>query len=120
MNHRLALALVTAALAVLAFPAAAGAHNVRVSPRFGDFGSDFVFHGKYWQAFKSVRFFYDQHNDGTYEQTGRFLTNGKGRFRFRWEGETEVDTHRMCFRQRDTRFRKTYLKCKRFTLLPAD
>ena len=117
MTRKLALALAIAALCVLAVPAVAGAHNVKVSPRFGTLGDDFFFYGKYWQKFKRVRWFYDQNNDGDFEQTGRVFTSGKGKFVFRWRNEDVFDTHRMCFRQFDSRFQKTYFKCKRFTLL---
>jgi hypothetical protein len=118
MTRRLAVALAVAALAVLAVPAAGSAHNVRVSPRIGTFGDDFVFYGTFWQKLHRVRWFYDQHADGEFDQTGRFFTGTKGRFAFRWRGEDVFDTHRMCFRQFDSRFQKTYFKCKRFTLLP--
>lgn len=120
MTHKLALALAIAALCVLAVPAVAGAHNVSVFPRFGETGDNFLFSGKAWQAFKRVRWYYDQHDDGEFEQTGRLFTNGKGRFLFRWRGEDVLDTHRMCFRQKDTRFSpdRYFFKCKRFTLLP--
>ena len=57
------------ALCVLAVPAVAGAHNVKVSPRYGTFGDDFFFYGKYWQKFKRVRWFYDQNNDGIKQAT---------------------------------------------------
>ena len=118
MTRKLALALAIAALCVLAVPAVAGAHNVKVSPRYGTLGDDFFFYGTYWQKFKRVRWFYDQNNDGDFDQTGRVSTGSAGKFTFRWRGEDVLDTHRMCFRQFDSRFQKTYFKCKRFTLLP--
>jgi hypothetical protein len=54
---------------------------------------------------------------GWSEQTRRVFTTTNGRFTFRWHGENVFDTHRMCFRQFDSRFQTTYFKCKRFTLL---
>jgi len=117
MTRRLAVAIAVAALAVLAVPAQGSAHNVRVSPRFATSGDDFFFFGTFWQKFHRVRWYYDQHNDGDFDQTGRFFASSKGRFTFRWRGEDVFDTHRMCFRQFDTRFEKYYFKCKRFSLI---
>ena len=120
MKRRLALALAATALVGLTIPSVASAHNISVFPRYGETGDNFLFRGKAWQAFKRVRWYYDQRNDGEFEQTGRFFTNGRGRFLFRWRGEDVFDTHRMCFRQKDTRFSpdRYFFKCKRFTLLP--
>ena len=119
MHRRLALGATAAALVAFAFPAGANAHNVSVEPRFGELGDVFVFKGKAWQPNRRVRWYYDEHNDGTFEQSGRLFTSRRGRFRFRWFGEDTFDTHRMCFKQFDTRFGRIYFKCRRFTLVPT-
>ena len=120
MHSRLALALAVAIAALLVVPAFASAHNVSVFPRYGTFGDNFRFSGTYWQPNKRVRWLYDESNDGDFERTGRFFTNRFGNFRFIWRGEDDVDTHRMCFRQFDSRrrFQQYFFKCRRFTLLP--
>ena len=119
MYSRAALVLTALAVCFAAFPSVASAHNVRVSPRFGIVGDDFVFRGKAWQRFRNVRWFYDQSNDGSFDDSGRFFLTST-RFRFTWFNETVVDTHRMCFRQFDTRFDRVFFKCRRFTVLPSD
>ncbi len=121
MNRlRLAAAFVpVVALLVLAAPAFA--HNVSVSPRYGEVGDDFVFRGKAWQPFKRVRWYYDESNDGSFERRGSFVLRSSGNFRFRWTGEDTADTHRMCFRQFDSRprFQRFFTKCRRFTAFPV-
>jgi hypothetical protein len=120
MKARLALALAVAVLGVLVTPAFASAHYVSVFPRYGTFGDNYRFTGTHWQPFKRVRWLYDESFDGDFDDTGRFFTNRYGSFRFTWRGENVVDTHRMCFRQFDSRrgIQRYVFRCRRFTLLP--
>jgi hypothetical protein len=121
MHAKLAAALVVAAVGGLALAPAASAHNIRVSPRFAEVGTDFVFFGTAWQPFKRVYVRYDESADGSVEQRGSFFANAFGSFRFRWRGENVADTHKMCFRQYDSRrrFRRTFTRCQLFTALPG-
>jgi hypothetical protein len=117
MHAKFATALVVVVAGVFALAPTASAHYVSVSPRVGQVGDDFVFRGTLWQAFKRVRVRYDESADGSIDQTGSFFTNGFGRFTFRWRGENVADTHRMCFRQFDSRrrFQRYFTVCKLFT-----
>ena len=117
MSSKLIGGAVTAVLVSLALAPAAQAHNVSVFPRFGDVFDPFTFTGTAWQPFKRVRVTYDQNADGDIDQVGSVFTNRFGNFRFRWNGEDVADTHRMCFRQFDSRFRfqRTFFKCRLFT-----
>jgi len=121
MYGKLAIAAVAAVLGSLALAPAAQAHNIYVSPRFGDQGDAFVFRGTAWQPFKRVRIYYDESADGRIEQTTSVFANRFGSFRFTWRGENVEDTHRMCFRQYDSRrrFQRTFTRCRLFTLVPA-
>ena len=121
MYRRLAVALAVLATGLVAVPAAQ-AHNVYVSPRFGPVFQPFTFTGTAWQPYRSVRVLYDESADGDFEQRGFVTANRFGNFRFRWNGENVEDTHRMCFRQYDSRmrFRRTFFKCRFFTATAAD
>lgn len=121
MSRRLAIAL-SAVVGALALAPAAQAHNVSVYPRFGQVFDPFTFSGTAWQPYKSVRVLYDESADGDFEQSGSVGTNRYGNFRFRWNGENVEDTHRMCFRQYDSRFRfrRTFFKCRLFTAQAPD
>src|SRR3954468_11043631 len=98
MTRRLAVAVAIAALAVLAVPAQGSAHNVKVSPKFGTTGDDFFFYGTFWQKVHRVRWFYDQHDDGDFDQTGRFFTGTKGKSPSGGTGEDVTDPKKMCSR----------------------
>ena len=117
MLTKLTGAAVATVLASLVLAPAAQAHNVSVFPRFGGVGEPFTFTGTAWQPFKRVRVIYDQNADGGIDQTGSVFPNRFGNFRFRWNGEDVADTHRMCFRQFDSRsrFQRTFFKCRLFT-----
>jgi hypothetical protein len=117
MHVKLAAVAVTAVVGSFALAPAARAHNVSVYPRYGAVFQPFVFTGTAWQPYRKVRVLYDQNADGTFEQTSSTYPNANGYFRFRWNGEDVADTHRMCFRQFDTRarFQRTFFKCKLFT-----
>jgi hypothetical protein len=115
MLTKLTGAAATTVLVTLALAPAAQAHNVSVSPRFGAVFRPFAFTGTQWQPFRRVRITYDQNADGGIDQTGGIFPNRYGYFRFRWNGEDVADTHRMCFRQFDTRYGRTYTKCRLFT-----
>jgi hypothetical protein len=121
MSVRLGTSLaVLAAMAVLlALPGVARAHNLFVSPRSAPLGSDFVFRGTLWQPLHRVRWLYDEFANGSFQRTGTFRAGSAGRFRFTWGGEDVAATHRMCFRQFDSRpnYRRTFLRCRRFTAL---
>ena len=119
MYGKFAVVAVAAVLGSLALAPAAQAHSTFVTPRFGDPGDAFVFRGTAWQAFKRVRIAYDESADGSVEQTTSIFTNRFGNFRFTWRGENVEDTHRMCFRQYDSRrrFQRTFTSCRLFTLV---
>jgi hypothetical protein len=121
MTPRLVAVLVAGVVSLLVLAAPAAAHNVSVFPRFGDPGDSFLFTGTAWQANRSVRWFYDERNNGSFQRTGLVFTNRFGNFRFRWIGEDVETTHRMCFRQYDSRrrFQRVFFVCRRFTLLPS-
>ena len=119
MYRKLGAVAIAAVTCSLASASAAHAHNVSVFSRYGDVGEPFVFVGTAWQRFQRVRVFYDQNANGRFDQTGSIYPNRSGIFRYRWNGEDIADTHRMCFRQFDTRFGRTFFKCKLFTALPA-
>jgi hypothetical protein len=114
MHPKLAVAALAAVLTVAMAPTAE-AHYAFVSPRFGAVFEPFIFTGTKWQAFRRVRVAYDQNADGGVDQTGSVYPNRFGSFRFRWNGEDVADTHRMCFRQYDTRYGRTYTACRLFT-----
>lgn len=117
MFPKLATVATLAAVLCLALAPASHAHNVSVYPRFGAVLEPFLFVGTAWQPFKRVRVLYDQNADGRFEQTVSVTANRFGNFRFRWRGEDVADTHRMCFRQFDSRsrFQRTFFKCRLFT-----
>jgi hypothetical protein len=120
MHRKLALAFAVSVLACLALATPSFAHNLSVSPTAGFPGTDFIFRGTLWQPFQRVRWYYDELNDGDFQQSGSFIVGRSGNFTFRWRGEDTAGTHRLCFRQFDSRsrFRTTFVKCRRFTALP--
>jgi hypothetical protein len=117
MYPKLAIAAVCAVAGSFATAPAAQAHNVSVSPRFGELYQPFTFTGTLWQPYKRVTVLYDESADGSIDQRTSVGTNRYGNFRFRWNGENVADTHRMCFRQYDSRYRfqRTFTKCRLFT-----
>lgn len=115
MYGKLAVAAVTAVLGSFALAPAAQAHSVSVSPRYGGVFQPFAFTGTKWQPYRKVTVLYDQNANGRVDQTGKVYPNGNGYFRFRWNGDNIADTHRMCFRQFDTRYGRYYSACRLFT-----
>jgi hypothetical protein len=117
MRKKLAVAVVVVVAAMLVPAAVASAHNVYASPSYGDIYDPFYFVGTQWQGYQRTDWYYDRFADGRYEQAGSFRTPRNGRFTFRWNGEDTPGTHRMCFRQYDSRYGRTYFKCALFTAL---
>ncbi len=110
------LAALVSIVALLVLAPTASAHTHSRFPRFGEVGDTFTFKGRAWQPSRRVRWFYDESNDGEFDRAGRFFANSFGRFTFTWSN-ADAGTHRLCFRQFDTRprFERTFQKCKRFT-----
>jgi hypothetical protein len=105
-------ALLTASLALA--PSAA-AHNLSLSPNAGDLNTLFQFRGTGWQPFGrvTVEYFVTTRSAAPL-RTFRVFPGSGGRFRFTWSDGLLGLTHRMCFRQLDTRFARTFRKCALF------
>lgn len=119
----LALALAAAALGATA-PAEAMAHSLAPpSPLAGDGGSVFTFQGRAWQPRGAVQAqYYRRATDRRPFRRRNFRASGSGRFTFRLVDPWFYDTgrlQRMCFAQLDTRFGRTFRKCKAFYVAPA-
>jgi hypothetical protein len=115
MRTKFAVVAVLAVAAMLVPTAVASAHNVYSTPSYAETYTPFGFQGTAWQPYQRVTWFYDRYADGRYEQSGSFVVPRNGRFLFRWYGEGTPATHRMCFRQYDSRYGRTYFKCSTFT-----
>jgi hypothetical protein len=123
MNRPGLAAAIVSVLATLALAAPAGAHNVYVAPRYAEIPDTFYFRGVAWQPYQRVYWFYDEYNDRSYDQRGSFFPNRFGRWTWDWLMEGQVyGTHRLCFRQYDSRyrFRRTFFKCQWFVTLGPD
>jgi hypothetical protein len=122
MKRIIGVAAVVATVACGAFAASASAHNVYVKP-----GSDFVestfrFKGTAWQPFQTVRWFYDEFSNGSFNQSGRFTVGDSGNFNFRWTSNDTPGVHRVCFQQYDSRrrFKRYFTACDRYETFPFD
>jgi hypothetical protein len=127
----LALAVALAVLGVTA-PADAMAHTLAPpSPTAGDGGTTFQFKGRAWQAGQFIQAqYYRRDTDNRPFRTRTFRIGASGRFRFRLLNPWFFDTgrlQRMCFAQFDTRFGRTFRKCRSFYVgapfayfMPAD
>jgi hypothetical protein len=112
---RRTLPLATVAAASLALAPAAGAHNVSLSPNAGDLNTVFQFRGTAWQPFSrvTVEYFTSTRSTAPF-RSFRLFTRGNGSFGLNWTDSLLGLTHRMCFRQVDTRFGRTFRKCTLF------
>jgi hypothetical protein len=112
------------ALAVLCTaPADALAHTLSPpSPTAGDGGTTFYFQGRAWQAGQYIQAqYYRRESDARPFRTKTFRVGGSGSFTFRLLNPWFFDTgrlQRMCFAQFDTRFGRTFRKCKAFYVGP--
>ncbi|MEA2361249.1 MAG: hypothetical protein QOD71_394 [Thermoleophilaceae bacterium] len=118
----LAIAVVLAVLCATA-PADASAHTLAPpSPTAGDGGTAFYFAGRAWQAGQSIQAqYYRRESDARPFRTKNFRTSPVGTFVFRLLDPWFFDTgrlQRMCFAQFDTRFGRTFRKCKTFYVGP--
>jgi hypothetical protein len=109
--------------ALLAAPASAAAHTLAPpSPTAGDGGTTFYFSGRAWQAGHYIQAqYYRRDSDARPFRLKTFRVGSNGRFVFRLLNPWFFDTgqlQRMCFSQFDTRFGRTFRKCKRFYVGP--
>jgi len=118
------LALAVALVALCAAPASATAHTLaRPSPTAGDGGTTFYFHGRAWQAGQYIQAqYYRRSTDARPYRVKTFRVGANGAFTFRLLNPWFFDTgrlQRMCFAQFDTRYNRTFRKCKSFYVGPA-
>jgi len=117
------LAIAVALAALCSAPADAVAHSLTPpSPTAGDGGTAFYFQGRAWQAGQFIQAqYYRRDTDSRPFRTKTFRVGSTGSFVFRlldpWFFETGR-TQRMCFAQFDTRYNRTYRKCKSFYVGP--
>ncbi|MEA2333442.1 MAG: hypothetical protein QOH58_3580 [Thermoleophilaceae bacterium] len=119
----LAIAVAAAVLSATA-PAEALAHSLFPPfPVAGDGGSVFTFQGRAWQAGGTVQAqYFRRDTDRRPYRVKNFRASSTGRFTFRLIDPWFYDTgrmQRMCFAQFDTRFGRTFRKCKGFYVAPA-
>jgi hypothetical protein len=118
------LALAVAVAALCAAPASAVAHTLSPpSPAAGDGGTTFSFHGRAWQAGQYIQAqYYRRDTDSRPFRLKTFRVGSNGTFAFRLLNPWFYDTgrlQRMCFAQFDTRYSRTFRKCKSFYVGPA-
>ncbi|MDX6642622.1 MAG: hypothetical protein QOD76_584 [Solirubrobacteraceae bacterium] len=108
----------------LAPPALAG-RTVTAPSYSGNFNEVFVFVGKGWQPRQkmTVNYFADEATKTPFNSYSK-TPDRKGQFTFRFTNPT-IDatigrTEKLCFRQFDTRTKKTYQRCARFYVQPAN
>ena len=63
-----------------------------------------------------MRWFYDQNDNGRFDQQGRFTVPRSGNFNFRWTSNDVPDIHRVCFQQYDSRrrYKRYFTACDRY------
>jgi hypothetical protein len=121
-TRTLAIALAMAVLFATA-PVVASAHTLAPpSPTAGDGGTTFFFAGRAWQAGQIMQAqYYRRDSDRRPFRTKNFRAGPSGSFLFRLLDPWFFDTgrlQRMCFAQFDTRFGRTFRKCKTFYVGP--
>lgn len=121
MRPRLLVPL-TAAL-FLASAAAAGAHSLTVDRPWGDIETTFHFHGTRWQPGQRVLGdYFRRERDARPVRTFPGRVGRDGKFSFHLVPDFGlVDTgltEKMCFRQFDTRFGRTFRACRSFYVQP--
>jgi len=117
------LAIAVALAALCATPADAMAHTLAPpSPTHGDGGTTFYFSGRAWQAGQYIQAqYYRRDTDSRPYRRKTFRVGPTGSFLFRLTDPWFFDTgrlERMCFAQIDTRYSRTYRKCKSFYVGP--
>jgi hypothetical protein len=117
------LALAVAVAALLVTPASAAAHTLAPpSPTAGDGGTTFHFSGRAWQAGQSIQAqYYRRDTDSRPFRLKTFRVGSNGRFVFRLLNPWFYDTgrlQRICFAQFDTRYDRTFRRCKTFYVGP--
>lgn len=113
------LPLATVAAASLALVPAAGAHNISLSPRSGDLNTPFRFVGTAWEprGRLSLDYFATPNAAAPFRRYA-LSADRTGRFRVTWRDALVGRTHKICFRQFDTRVARTFRKCERFWVAP--
>jgi len=112
---RRTIPLVAVLTASLALAPAAGAHNISLSPNAGDLNTVFQFRGTAWQPRGRVTVdYFSSTRSSAPLRTFRIAAGSSGGFRLNWSDGLLGLTHRMCFRQLDTRFGRTFRKCAIF------
>jgi hypothetical protein len=117
------LAIAVAMAVLLAAPATALAHTLAPpSPTAGDGGTTFYFAGRAWQANQVIQAqYFRRETDNRPFRTKNFQVGSNGGFVFRLLNPWFFDTgrlQRMCFAQFDTRYSRTFRKCKTFYVGP--
>jgi hypothetical protein len=117
------LALAVSLAALLVAPAGAAAHSLSPpSPPAGDGGTTFWFYGRAWQAGQYIQAqYYRRTSDSRPFRLKTFRVGPSGAFTFRLLNPWFFDTGRqqkMCFAQFDTRYDRTFRKCKSFYVGP--
>jgi hypothetical protein len=117
------LAIALAMAVLLAAPATALAHTLAPpSPTAGDGGTTFYFAGRAWQANQVIQAqYFRRETDNRPFRTKNFQVGSNGGFVFRLLNPWFFDTgrlQRMCFAQFDTRYSRTFRKCKTFYVGP--
>lgn len=103
--------------AILALAPAADAHNISLSPNAGDLNTVFKFRGTAWQPRSRVfADYFSSTRSAAPLRTFRVTVGSNGEFQFNWSDNLLGLTHRMCFRQFDTRsrIRRAFRKCELF------
>jgi hypothetical protein len=109
------IAVAAALAASLALAPTAGAHTVSLSPKAGDLNTVFKFRGTAWQPRNRVIVdYFRTTRASTPARTFRLTAGRTGRFGLDWTDGLLGLTHRMCFRQFDTRFGRTFRTCTLF------
>ncbi len=119
MRGRMSRAGLGAVAGLCLLPAGASAHTISLGPKVGALGSSVVVQGRAWQPFGRVSWqYFSSTLDSRPAQSGSFKLNGSGAFVFRWRDTVVALTHRLCFRQLDTRRGRAFLACSNFWLSP--
>jgi hypothetical protein len=123
-SRPLIFALVCAVGLALA-PAANAKRTVAPTPVSGDFNNVFSFAGKGWQGRQGMTVNYFQVEGAAHPfKSFSFVVPRSGQFNFNFTNPVvavnQGRTAQLCFRQFNTRTRKTYQLCSRFYVQPAN
>lgn len=119
MRERMARAGLGAVAGLCLLSAGASAHTISLGPKVGALGTRVVVQGRAWQPFGRVSWqYFSSTLDSRPAQSGTFGLNASGAFVFRWRDTVVSLTHRLCFRQLDTRRGRAFRACSDFWLSP--